>query len=123
MMKKLVSMLLILSLVFSGAMSFGAEVPPEWALPALENLASYDIVAEAFYDHFDQKVTRAEFAYLGVRLYETLTGTLAETGSDRFIDTKDEWVLKAKHHGIVNGYSDGSFKPDQAIRQIGRAHV
>jgi len=43
-------------------------------------------------------------------------------GSNCFKDVKNEWFAKyicfAKDKGIVNGYEDGSFKPDQAVNYV-----
>ena len=44
------------------------------------------------------------------------------SGSNCFSDVKDEWFAKyicfAKDKGIVSGYEDGSFKPDQAVNYV-----
>jgi hypothetical protein len=59
-------------------------------------------------------ITRAEFASMLVRAL----GLTTEDDSD-YIDTEGHWAADAiatlKKIGIVNGYLDGTFKPDQTI--------
>jgi len=62
----------------------------------------------------DQKINRAEFLKILIgSKYDNLTG------KNCFPDVKDEWfapyVCKAVQLKIVDGYADGTFKPDQNI--------
>lgn len=63
----------------------------------------------------DSPITRAEIASLITRIGKFDT---AESGSSAsFTDvSKDKWyfssVISAKNNGIINGYPDGSFKPE-----------
>lgn len=71
-------------------------------------------------------VTRAEFAAVAVVLYEYLTDrTATPTPGTPFSDVPpsvySEYVLKAYNIGLVNGYEDGTFKPNDLITREGMA--
>lgn len=64
-------------------------------------------------------MTRAELAALVVRIAETL-GVETTGSSVQFSDVDSgkwysEYIEKAARYGLVNGYSDGSFRPDKAV--------
>ncbi len=62
----------------------------------------------------DANITRAEFAAIAARFLSEVY-----TGSDYFTDTDGHWaeeyINRAADAGWINGYNDGSFRPDQAI--------
>ena len=61
-------------------------------------------------------ITRREFAYVAVKLYEKITNIkLVEAKENPFTDTNDIEVLKAYNIGITNGTSDTTFTPDALI--------
>ena len=63
-----------------------------------------------------QTITRGEMCLLAVHAAELITGNVIEPArTDYFSDTSDLTILKAYEHGIVNGYLDGTFKPDNNI--------
>ena len=59
-------------------------------------------------------ITRAEFATIAARFFEA-----TYEGEDLFPDIKDHWardyINQAAHAGIVNGYEDGTFRPQDNI--------
>lgn len=59
-------------------------------------------------------ITRAEFATIAARFFEA-----TYEGEDLFPDIKDHWardyINQAAHAGIVNGYPDGTFQPQDNI--------
>ena len=59
-------------------------------------------------------ITRAEFATIAARFLSN-----SYSLNDRFYDTEGHWaepyINRAAEVGWINGYSDGSFKPDRAI--------
>lgn len=113
-----VIMLLILCLNFlSGLFSFADDQPATWAVSSVNALKSLNLLDDSTFENYGSFTTRADFAYLGVKLYEYYTGKIAEVGSEKFLDSSDEWILKAKNLGIVSGYPDGSFKPNQLIKR------
>ncbi|MBP9850393.1 MAG: beta-propeller domain-containing protein [Candidatus Peribacteraceae bacterium] len=63
-------------------------------------------------------INRAEF----LKILLESRGEIAMDGKNCFPDVADQWfaryVCAAKDEGIVTGYPDGSFKPDQAINFV-----
>ena len=59
-------------------------------------------------------ITRAEFATIAVRFFD-----LTYEGEDLFPDISDHWardyINQAAAAGFVNGYEDGTFRPNNAI--------
>lgn len=91
--------------------------PSEWAFSYIEKVKLRQSLGERLFSNYQNEITRAEFAFLGVKIYEELTGKKSEVGDSKFIDTTDTYVLKAKNIGLVNGYPDGTFRPNQVIRR------
>lgn len=62
----------------------------------------------------DNDITRAEFTTVLIRMLE-----LPLRNGKTFTDTVDHWacdmISTAAHHGIVNGYDDNTFGPDEPI--------
>ncbi|SFK99759.1 S-layer homology domain-containing protein [Paenibacillus sp. 1_12] len=62
----------------------------------------------------DKKISRAEFAIVIVKAFH-----LEEKSGKTFADTANHWATKAIQtaaaHGIITGYSDNSFGPDDLI--------
>lgn len=59
-------------------------------------------------------ITRAQFAAIAVRFFE-----VPYSGADKFSDIENHWakdyINKAAEAGIINGFSDGTFRPNQNI--------
>ncbi len=65
-----------------------------------------------------EPITRAEFAAVSVKVYEALSGLVAEPAAENpFTDTSDPEVLKALHVGITNGLSETEFAPDKLLNR------
>ena len=63
-----------------------------------------------------QPITRGEMCILAVQAFEEATGNDLELdGTQYFTDTNDTNITKAYEYGIVSGYPDGTFRPDQRI--------
>lgn len=114
-MKKFTTALLLMALLITPWTYAETDEPSSWAIESIEAVSDQDILDEVFFSDYGIDITRQQFAYLGVKLYEYYTGETATEGSASFTDTQDEWALKAKNVGIVGGYPDGTFKPDQSI--------
>lgn len=60
------------------------------------------------------KITRAELVSIATRFFTTI-----EVGDSKFEDIGGHWAAKAIDEayikGIIKGYSDGTFRPDQAV--------
>ena len=63
-------------------------------------------------------ITRGEMCELAVYAFEKATGNDIDMSNETFTgftDTSNENIVKAHLYGIVNGYADGTFQPDQTI--------
>lgn len=95
-----------------------SDMPSLWAEAAISDIKnSTEITVDKLLSDYQENITRADFAYLGVKLYEYYTGREIMTGERYFTDTTDEWILKARKAGIVNGYSNRKYKPKNFIRR------
>ena len=64
------------------------------------------------------KITRAEFAAVAVKVYENLSGSAAIPAViNPFTDTKDVEILKAYNIGVVNGTSATTYSPDDLLNR------
>ena len=61
-------------------------------------------------------ISRQEMCELAVPALEKVTGNAIEPSrSDYFPDTRSSSIVKAHELGIVNGYEDGTFRPDRSL--------
>ncbi len=103
--------------VLSASKTFN-DINGHWAQSQIELLASKLLVKGISEQAFkpDRSITRAEFAALLVRAL----GLTDTSGSNPFSDIKnDDWyaasVATAAHVGLIEGYQDGTFRPNQNI--------
>ena len=93
------------------------DISNHWAKQYIDELASKLIVNGDTSNHFnpDSNITRAEFLSMIVRSL----GIPEEKNSTAFSDANNEWytgyIAAAIKLGIVNGYEDGTFKPNNSI--------
>ena len=94
------------------------DVPADaWYAESVGTLASLGIingVADGYYAP-DRAITRAEFTAIAMRFAQVDT-----SGADIFPDVnEDDWfyemVVSAVNYGWVNGYADGTFRPNATI--------
>ncbi len=65
-------------------------------------------------------LTRGQAASVLIRVIEDVTGEVLPTGSEQFPDTGDahgENIAKLATLGIVNGYDDGTFRPNVELQR------
>lgn len=89
-----------------------------WAQAQINNMASRKIVngTDAFHFDPDRSITRAELASILVRAL----GLAENGGTASFSDVKKtDWyygaVAQAREYGIVQGYENGTFRPEQMV--------
>lgn len=71
---------------------------------------------------YTKAITRAQFCAIATQLYETITGkTLTASGS--FDDTNDTNVLKMAAIGVINGYGNGKFGPNDKLTRAQAATI
>ncbi len=113
-MKKIVILILALLVVATSAYA-SADKPSAWAKDVVDEIFANQLLDERMQGAYQSEISRKDFAYLGVVIYENISGEKSEVGDAQFPDSDDPYVLKAKNIGVVNGYEDGSFRPDQKI--------
>lgn len=97
-------------------------VPSSWAEDEVNSARDNGLIPESLDGNYTGNITRAEFCRLGVALVKGLgkedqvfsKKTVVLNGK-RFTDTDDADVLAMCDAGIVNGYGDGRFGPDDPI--------
>ena len=123
MKKRVLSLFLALSLTLSlGAPAMAAQdIPSDWAGNAVSWLKGTGKLSGADFSGYDRTVTRADFARLGVILYELITGMPKPDPSDvknPFTDTSDLDALRAYKLKIVSGTGDGTtFSPNDSVNR------
>lgn len=121
MKKRTISLILALSmlLALAAAPASAADTPSAWANNAVTWLKGTGKLDAADFTAYDRAVTRADFARLGVILYELITVKPAPDSrwiKNPFTDTKDARVLQAYHLNIVKGTGNGTtFSPNALI--------
>jgi beta-lactamase superfamily II metal-dependent hydrolase len=109
------SLILVCLILSFSIISTYAEEPSSWAKESVEVLKAQNVLQNEFYKNYTQNITRKDFAYLSVRLYETLTEEMLPEGDNPFTDTSDSYVIKGYHAGILSGYGGGLYGPDDLI--------
>ena len=95
---------------------FSDVKPGDWYNNAVATMVNAGILTGYSDGTFkpNANITRAEFATIAARFLSN-----SYSLNDRFYDTEGHWaepyINRAAEVGWINGYSDGSFKPDKAI--------
>jgi hypothetical protein len=120
--KRLLTMILICFMLLSlgtFAASYSDVPANHERFEAIDSLSSSDIITGFPDGSFkpDESVTRAQMAALITRMFKLSSGTV---DAMPFSDVaKDHWassnILAAKKMGVINGFPDGTFKPDDKV--------
>lgn len=126
-MQKIASIIVMVSLLMANGLGQAlaySDTKAHWADKEISRLSSQKIV-EGNNGYFlpDQSITRAEFAkliVLALGLGEEVK--LLKGSKTAFVDVPSTswaagYVTLAQERGIVNGFSDGSFRPSQKIKR------
>ena len=114
-MKKILIILAMLLMVSSFVYA-DTDEPSEWAIENVEELKkTNDFRDEAFVD-YQSNITRQEFIYLAVRIFEILDGKpINADASITFTDTDDIYARKGATVGITAGIGNGKFGPNDLL--------
>lgn len=117
MKKTFISLFLVFSIVFSTSVL--AYSPSGWAKQDIDELNSINMIPDILKDKdYKESITRAEFCHLVVNMYKYLSkNEELPLGYEGFADTFDMTILAASELGIINGYDDGHFYPDNPIKR------
>jgi RHS repeat-associated protein len=136
-MRRLCSLLLILSLFVEVFLPFGVEQVvasdgglnilkpeerlPEWAKEPIAEMTKLGVI-QGYEDgtfRAERNVTRAEITVMLLRFVQSASVQLQETQPPTFQDVGNEWfaeeVRRAARLGIVQGNEAGQFRPDAAV--------
>lgn len=96
----------------SAASVFTGETVDEWAVERVESAIRLELMPECLAGQdLRAEMTRAEFAALTVKLYEAMSGKLAEVPKQNpFRDTQDPEVLEGLWAGVRDGADGGHFR-------------
>lgn len=119
-MKKLLIMLLTITLLLAQVSTIKAgetkDEPSSWAEVDINELANLNEFDEAIFNNYKGNITRSEFIYLSVKVFEMLLGEEVTLNPDiKFSDTTDIWALKGATVGITSGIGQGKFGPDESL--------
>lgn len=101
---------------YSKTNGFGDVSAGDWFNTAVSTMASAGIIHGYEDGTFrgDDPITRAEFAVIAANFDSS-----AYDGLDKFSDVSKHWaseyINRATERGWINGYEDGTFRPDQNI--------
>ncbi len=120
-MKRFLSLLLCLCLLLSAVPMVSAAGNftgvKTWFEPSLREMEQLGLLPEAFSGmNLSQDITRGEMCRLAVHALEKITGYAIEPeASNYFSDANADYIVKAYELGIVSGYPDGTFKPNNKL--------
>lgn len=118
--RKLLCLALCAAMVLSsavGAAAVSCKNYSDWFKPSYNEMQELNLIPASF-EGYDLKknITRAEMSALAVHAYALITKNAIELErTDYFSDTTDKIILEAYELGIVSGYPDGTFRPDQPL--------
>ena len=105
-----------LLLVGTGKMEAAPAVDADWAKPYGEKAAELGIVPETY--DLNGQITRLEFCTAAAKLLELGGETAAE-----FPDCTDGYVGALVAKGVISGFEDGTFRPDETLNRAQIARI
>ena len=119
MKRRLLSILLCLALLVSSipAASAYSNVSP-WAVEAVDSMSTLGLLPPSMANvNMGANITRAQMAQMAVLVYNQFLGTpgVGPDSTNYFTDTSDPAICYAYEQGIVSGYGDGTFHPNDYL--------
>ena len=119
-MKRLAALLLCLVMLATAipiASADGFTGVKSWFEPNLQEMQQLKLIPNSFSGmDLSKSITRAEMCELAVHALETITGYEIEPErTDYFTDASAHYIIKAYELGIVSGYGDGTFRPNNLL--------
>jgi len=109
---------LALTLVFAlGVLTipaFASDTPSSWAVDDVNTAIDEGLIPTELQSAYKETITRSEFCALVVTMYEAVV-SLRIAGRETFTDTRSTDVRSAAFVGVVEGYGDGRFGPDDPL--------
>ena len=115
-MKKIVITFLLVAMCLSNLSFVQEDEPAEWASDIIEELKNSDFFRNESFNNYQENITRGEFIYLAVRLYEIIEGKKIEVDENiQFIDTDDIYARKGATVKITSGVGNNLFGYNQLL--------
>ena len=88
-----------------------------WFEPSLREMQELDLLPDSFSGmDLSKDITRGEMCELAVHALEKITEySIEPERTDYFSDTSADYIVKAYELGIVSGYPDGTFRPNETL--------
>ena len=87
-----------------------------WAKATVTQMYGMGLLPEsAVQMQMNLPITRGDLCEMAVRIYQGVSGTEPSADDAAMSDTDRQAILQAKNLGIVNGYPDGTFRPDGVL--------
>lgn len=88
-----------------------------WFEPSLREMQELDLLPASFEGmDLSKEITRGEMCELAVKALELIHGySIIPERTDYFSDTSADYIIKAYELGIVAGYPDGTFHPNERL--------
>lgn len=106
----------LLLLCVPGVLAYSNVSP--WAQADVEQMETLGLLPDCLLNSdLSANITRGEMCKLAVRVYEEIMSVPASCAQNAnyFSDTKEMEIYFAFEQGIVNGYDDGTFRPDDPL--------
>ncbi len=119
-MRPLAALLLCAALLLGSAgsvLAVSCTNYSDWFKPSYTEMNQLNLIPDSFSGYDLQKnITRGEMCALAVHAYQLITKNTVEISSGSyFSDTSDPTILQAYELGIVGGYPDGTYRPNQYL--------
>lgn len=118
MKKKIVGTMLAIAMGLttnSFALVFASSNPSSWAVKEVNEAKSEELLTDSVMKDYQANITREQFCELVMKAYKKISGKNAEVGNMYFSDTNNTEILKAAKLGIVSGYGNNIFAPNDLI--------
>ncbi|MBQ4109386.1 MAG: leucine-rich repeat protein [Clostridia bacterium] len=92
-----------------------ASTPSSWAEEGVNAAKAIGIIIKSVMENYQANITREQFCEMVVKAYEYISGKTADAGDVKFSDTDNDQIKKAANLGIVSGYGDGIFAPNDLV--------
>jgi len=114
---KIVYILLIMSLFVNSVSA--ASGPSVWAVDEVEKAVQNRLVPETMQTNYQTDITRGEYVVLALKAFARDGNLVQILKPFPFTDIEGHQyegeIVEAYNAGLINGYGDGTFKPDAKI--------
>lgn len=109
MKKRILLTLLLLTFISTSSFALYGK-PADWAIDDIESLKELEIFSDNTFSQYEKDISRGEFIYMAVKLYERLSNSEIEIDeSISFTDTNDIYAIKGASIGITSGVGNNRF--------------